>query len=188
MSVIHRAMQDCWWQLATDVGIEVKSCMSYSQLKRIIRSIDVESFNAINVEYFGSAVARQGQHWYSVDGKELCAGRPDPEHRRGTGRKTHGTPPNGPEPHQSDGPQGGQSKVVGLRRQEGIGKARGGGPLRAGRAAEGRLQLRRAAHLPAQPQRRAVWSSSTSAGVPTWLRSRASAAAHHSKCCWRTAA
>ena len=72
MSVVHRAMQDCWGQLAADVGVEVKSCVSYSQLKRIIRSIDVESFNAINVLYFGSAVCEQGHHWKSIDGKELC--------------------------------------------------------------------------------------------------------------------
>jgi len=72
MSVIHRAMQDCWCQLATDLGIEVKKCVSYSQLKRILRRIDIESFNAINVEYFGSAVGQQGQHWRSFDGKELC--------------------------------------------------------------------------------------------------------------------
>jgi len=72
MSVIHRAMQDCWGQLASDVGAEVKSCVSYSQLKRIIRSIDIESFNAINVEYFGSTVAQHGQQWKSIDGKELC--------------------------------------------------------------------------------------------------------------------
>ena len=70
MSVIHRAMQDCWCQLATDMGIEVKKCVSYSQLKRILRRIDIESFNAINVEYFGSAVGQQGQHWRSFDGKK----------------------------------------------------------------------------------------------------------------------
>lgn len=72
MSVIHRAMQDCWRQLAYDLGAEVERCVSYSQLKRIIRSIDIESFNTINAAYFGSVVARQGQHWHSVDGKELC--------------------------------------------------------------------------------------------------------------------
>lgn len=72
MSVIHRAMQDCWRHLAADLGIEVERCVSYSQLKRIIRGIDIESFNAINMQYFGSAVTRHGQHWHSVDGKELC--------------------------------------------------------------------------------------------------------------------
>jgi len=73
MSVIHRAMQECWQELAADLCVEVKGCcVSYSQLKRIIRSIDVESFNTINAEYFGSTVAQQGQQWKSIDGKELC--------------------------------------------------------------------------------------------------------------------
>ena len=71
MSVIHRAMQDCWRQLAQDLGIEVKRCVSYSQIKRIIKTIDVESFNAINESYFGSIVVCQGQIWRSADGKEL---------------------------------------------------------------------------------------------------------------------
>lgn len=72
MSVIHRAMRDCWRQLAGELGVEVKRCVSYSQLKRIIVSIDIESFNAINADYFGSTVAQQGQQWKSIDGKELC--------------------------------------------------------------------------------------------------------------------
>jgi hypothetical protein len=72
MSVIHRAMQDCWPQLAHELGVCVARCISYSQLKRIIRSLDIESFNTINVAYFGSSLEHQGQHWYSLDGKELC--------------------------------------------------------------------------------------------------------------------
>ena len=71
MSVVHRAMEDCWRQLAQDLGVEVKRCVSYSQIKRIIRSIDIESFNSINESYFGSIVVCQGQVWRSADGKEL---------------------------------------------------------------------------------------------------------------------
>lgn len=71
MSVVHRAMEDCWRQLAQDLGVEVKRCVSYSQIKRIIRSIDTKSFNSINESYFGSIVVCQGQVWRSADGKEL---------------------------------------------------------------------------------------------------------------------
>lgn len=71
MSVIHRAMKDCWRQLAQDLGVEVERCVSYSQIKRIIRSIDIETFNSINESYFGSIVVCQGQVWRSADGKEL---------------------------------------------------------------------------------------------------------------------
>ena len=80
ISVVHRTMKDDWRQLAHDLGVEVKRCVSYSQLKRILRSIDVESFNAINETHFSSAVVCQGEFWKSVDGKELCAGRPEPQH------------------------------------------------------------------------------------------------------------
>lgn len=72
MSVIHRAMEDSWRELAGQLDLKVKKCVSYSQLKRIIRGIDIESFNAINVRYFGSTVSQQEPHWHSVDGKELC--------------------------------------------------------------------------------------------------------------------
>lgn len=72
MSVIHRAMQDSWQELAEQLDLKVKKCVSYSQLKRVIRGIDIESFNAINAQYFGSTVSQQEPHWQSVDGKELC--------------------------------------------------------------------------------------------------------------------
>ena len=41
MSVIHRAMQDCWRELADDLGAEVDRCVSYSQLKRIVRIMEL---------------------------------------------------------------------------------------------------------------------------------------------------
>jgi len=34
MSVIHRAMQDGWRELAEELGVEVKKCVSYSQPRR----------------------------------------------------------------------------------------------------------------------------------------------------------
>lgn len=71
MSVIHRTMKDDWRQLGQDLGVKVERCVSYSQLKRIIRIIDIESFNIINESYFGSVVVCEGQIWRSADGKEL---------------------------------------------------------------------------------------------------------------------
>ena len=71
ISVVHRTMKDDWRQLAHDLEVEVKRCVSYSQLNRILRSIDVESFNAINEAHFSSTVVCQGEFWKGVDGKEL---------------------------------------------------------------------------------------------------------------------
>ena len=72
MSVIHRAMEDSWCELAEQLGLQVAKCVSYPQIKRILIGIDIESFNVINAQYFGSTVSQQGLHWQSLDGKELC--------------------------------------------------------------------------------------------------------------------
>ena len=138
-------MEEGWRDLSVQLGVKAKCCVSYTQLKRILASIDIESFNAVNEAYFGSTVVRQGPCWKSADGKELRAGRPEPEHRRGGG------PDPRAERRQPDrtrhGPQFGDRP---LRRLEGVGEARGEDPLRAGRAADGQVHPRRAAHLPAQ--------------------------------------
>lgn len=46
-------------------------CVSYSQLKRILQSIDYELFNKINSFYFDAQIKSDGCVWYSLDGKEL---------------------------------------------------------------------------------------------------------------------
>lgn len=71
VSVIHRVMEDDWRELSVQLGVKAKRCVSYTQLKRILASIDIESFNAINEAYFGSTVVQQGPCWKSADGKEL---------------------------------------------------------------------------------------------------------------------
>lgn len=71
MSVIHRSMLEDFGRLARTLGISTGRCISYSQLKRVIRTIDHESFNSINNDYFGKHVSQESNKWKTVDGKEL---------------------------------------------------------------------------------------------------------------------
>ena len=71
VSVIHRSMVEDCGRLAAELGIKVDKCVSYSQLKRILKIIDYQQFNSINVSYFGSVVHSEADQWFSLDGKEL---------------------------------------------------------------------------------------------------------------------
>jgi predicted transposase YbfD/YdcC len=71
MSVIHRGMEEDFLCLSALLGVNSQKCVSYSQLKRILRSVDYQSFNAINSLYFNSTVQEEDSKWYSLDGKEL---------------------------------------------------------------------------------------------------------------------
>ncbi len=71
MSVIHRAMVEDCGRLAVELGIQVDKCVSYSQLKRILKIIDCQQFNSINESYFGAVVHSEAGQWFSLDGKEL---------------------------------------------------------------------------------------------------------------------
>lgn len=71
MSVIHRSMLEDFKRMGRTLGLEVERCISYSQLKRIIKSINYEGFNTINGYYFDNEVSREGSQWKTLDGKEL---------------------------------------------------------------------------------------------------------------------
>lgn len=71
MSVIHRGMKEDFSQLSTLLEVNFERCVSYSQLKRILRFVDYQLFNDINSLFFDSIIQETGSHWYSLDGKEL---------------------------------------------------------------------------------------------------------------------
>lgn len=71
MSVIHRSMLGDFGRLARTLGTATRRCISYSQLKRVIKTIDHESFNSINDDYFGKHISQESNKWKTVDGKEL---------------------------------------------------------------------------------------------------------------------
>lgn len=71
MSVIHRSMLEDFGRLARTLGIATGRCISYSQLKRVIKTIDYESFNSINSDYFGKHISQESNKWKTIDGKEL---------------------------------------------------------------------------------------------------------------------
>lgn len=81
MSIIYRGMLEDFGRLSKLLGVDLKKCVSYSQLKKVLRSIDYELFNDINSFYFNALVHTDGRKWYSLDGKELrgtidkCSGK-----------------------------------------------------------------------------------------------------------------
>ena len=64
-------MKRDYLKLVSDIGCKPSSCISYSQLKRIMELFDYEAYNTINEQYFGSKVSKEGLEWQAVDGKEL---------------------------------------------------------------------------------------------------------------------
>ena len=45
-------------KLAMDVGCKVPTCISYSQLKRIMEFFDYGAYNTINEDYFSFRIAK----------------------------------------------------------------------------------------------------------------------------------
>ena len=72
LSVIHRSMQEDFEFLSAHLALNFKRCVSYSQLKRILRFIDYQLFNEITSLYFNAVIQTNNSLWYSLDGKELC--------------------------------------------------------------------------------------------------------------------
>jgi len=70
----HRQMQRGHATLIVDTGYPGKKCISYSQLKRVLRGLDHTAFNQINSPYFGKGVAQMEDLWYAIDGKGLRGG------------------------------------------------------------------------------------------------------------------
>ena len=64
MSVIHRGMVEDFFRLSKLLGVDFKKCVSYSQPKRILRSIVCQSFKylvAIDVYFFLTFVDAKDQ-------------------------------------------------------------------------------------------------------------------------------
>lgn len=71
IAYIHRLMKDYREEVASIIGKKVKRCVSYSQLKRILRTLDYKKLNEINARFLGIALEKVEDGWYSIDGKEL---------------------------------------------------------------------------------------------------------------------
>jgi hypothetical protein len=64
-------MEEDFTILQKELGVICRRCVSYSQLKRILKSIDYEELNKVNSVYLSATVESEGSKWYSLDGKEL---------------------------------------------------------------------------------------------------------------------
>lgn len=72
LSQIHRYMKNKHEYLIKVTGYEAERAVSDAQLRRILRTVDYESYNKVNREFFGKEIRhRAATEWYSIDGKEL---------------------------------------------------------------------------------------------------------------------
>ena len=71
LAILHRRMVKEHDLMVNDTGFRAKKCVSYVQLGRIIESIDYETFNRINDQYFEVQTEQIEGLWRAVDGKEL---------------------------------------------------------------------------------------------------------------------
>lgn len=74
-TAIQRYIKNRHRELCEITGDQSKSAISLSQLLRILRLIDWEMWNSVNLEHFGNCLEldfQQGEkQWQSIDGKEL---------------------------------------------------------------------------------------------------------------------
>ena len=71
-SMLHRIIKRDQSKLQKDLKHEKTSCISYSQLKRILKTVDYKQFDEINCSFFGKLTSEdESLGWQAVDGKEL---------------------------------------------------------------------------------------------------------------------
>lgn len=68
---IHREMKREFRYIKHHLNLNMKKCISYSQLKRLLQKIDFEEFNSLNNEFFDKQIVKENRYWKSIDGKEL---------------------------------------------------------------------------------------------------------------------
>jgi len=68
---LHRWMVKEHPQMVLDTGYQSRRCISDTQLRRVLSSLDYELFNKLNERYFGAGILEVPGGWRAVDGKEL---------------------------------------------------------------------------------------------------------------------
>lgn len=69
--MLHRLMQLDFKKIRSTLSVDIPSCISYSQLKRLLKSLDYKLLNEINASHFGFSISHKSGEWKSIDGKEL---------------------------------------------------------------------------------------------------------------------
>lgn len=71
ISRVHRMMQREYVNLARELDLPLSQCISDSQLRRVLSSLDYQGYNSLNEQYFGITLEEQSGVWQAIDGKEL---------------------------------------------------------------------------------------------------------------------
>ena len=69
--MIHRRMVKEHDLMVNDTSYRAQKCVYYVQLGRILESLDYETFNQINDQYYEVQSEQIEGLWRAVDGKEL---------------------------------------------------------------------------------------------------------------------
>lgn len=64
-------MQREYINLARELDLHICHCISDSQLRRVLSSLDYQAYNSLNEQYFGITLEEQSGVWQAIDGKEL---------------------------------------------------------------------------------------------------------------------
>lgn len=83
LSGLHRHMVNHFEQLSVAVRFWPERAISRAQLPLLLVSVNGELFAKLLFDWFGLALSEEAKRWFSLDGKELRAGRPVPKHPAG---------------------------------------------------------------------------------------------------------
>jgi hypothetical protein len=71
VSVIHHQKRREHEGILSILGLKMRKFISDSQFRRVLNSIDYQSYNALNDCYFGHLIVETSGEWKAVNGKEL---------------------------------------------------------------------------------------------------------------------
>ncbi len=57
-----------------------KKAISRAQLPLLLAKVDGDIFAQLLFDWFGLVLSEEAKRWFAFDGKELRAGRPEPQH------------------------------------------------------------------------------------------------------------
>ncbi len=70
-------------ELSVAVGFWPERAISRTQLPLLLANVNGELFARLLFGWFGLVLDEKAKRWFSLDGKELRAGRPEPQHPAG---------------------------------------------------------------------------------------------------------
>ena len=80
LSRLHRHIGNHFTPLCLATQTWPKRVISRAQLPLLLAKVDGEVFGRLLFEWFGLVLSEEAKRWFTFDGKELRAGRPEPQY------------------------------------------------------------------------------------------------------------